>query len=154
MAGTEARFTQQGFDRLKAELDTLKEQRATVREDIREAREQGDLRENYAYHEAKDRQGMIEGRIRELEMRLDGAEVLQAGETLDSVVLGVPVLVRMDGATERTYTIVSLEELDSVEDGASEDSPVGQALLNKKVGDRAEVQGPRGMVRFEILKIG
>lgn len=153
MAGIGAKLSRDAYERLQNELANLKEQRHQVREDIREAREQGDLRENYAYHEAKDRQGMIESRIGSLEMRLDGAQVLQEGEALDEVVLGVAVRVKSNDK-ERTYTIVSEEELDSFEDAASENSPIGEALLGRKAGDKVEVQGPRGIVQFEILSIG
>ena len=155
MAGNGARLTRDAYNRLEAELTELKVQRVQVREDIREAREQGDLRENYAYHEAKDRQGMIEGRIGNLEARLGDAEILEEGQGLDEVVLGVPVQIRaLETGKERVYTIVSEEDMDSFDDAASENSPIGAALLRKKVGDKVEVQGPRGAVGFEIIGIG
>ncbi len=157
MAATEPRFTRQGFERLQNELDSLKAQRAEIINDIKEAREQGDLKENHAYHHAKDMQGMQEARISALEMRLSGATILEDGALLDEVIQGVPVRVRvLDGGKERIYTIVTPEELDDddLEGGASTDSPVGQALLGKKVGEVAEVQGPNGIVRFEVLQIG
>ncbi|MBV9469686.1 MAG: transcription elongation factor GreA [Abitibacteriaceae bacterium] len=157
MAKTEAHFTREGYERLKQELEDLKTQRIEIRQEIKEAREQGDLRENFAYHAARETQGIIEARINSLESRLEDAVILEKGATLDSVVLGVPVTVRPvgDGAgDERVYTIVATEELEHVEDAASEESPIGQALLGKKVGDIAEVQGPRGIVRFEIVSIG
>ena len=151
----QTRFTRDAYDRLQNELDTLKGRRAEIINDIKEAREQGDLRENHAYHQAKDTQGMVEARISELELRLADAEVMKEGETLDEVVLGVPVQVRNLGSgVEREYCVVSPEELENVENGASQASPVGSALLAKKVGEIAEVQGPNGIVRFEILSIG
>jgi transcription elongation factor GreA len=157
MASIQARFTREGYDRLKNELETLKTRRGEIINDIRETREQGDLRENHAYHAAKDAQGMLEARITELEQRLGDAVVLGEGEVCDEVMLGIPVTVRLEGADAddvRVYTIVHAEELDNVENGASEESPVGSALLGKKVGDIAEVQGPRGVVRFEVVSIG
>ena len=157
MAATEPRFTREGFTRLQNELDKLKAQRSEIINDIKEAREQGDLKENHAYHHAKDMQGMAEARISELEKRLEGATILEAGESVDEVIQGVPVRVRvLDSGKERTYTIVTPEELDDddLEGGASADSPVGQALLGKKIGEIAEVQGPNGIVKFEVLKIG
>ena len=154
----EARYTRETYTRLQGELETLKTQRGEIREDIREAREQGDLRENFAYHAARDQQGMIEARIKSLEARLAGAKILEAGESSDEVVLGVAVTVRPAEAKgdecNRVYTIVTEEELDAVEDAASEASPIGQALLGKKVGDTVEVQGPRGAVHFQIVSIG
>jgi len=157
MASLQPRFTREGFDRLQNELESLKLQRAGVVEDIREAREQGDLKENFAYHDAKNAQGILEARISNLEERLEGAEIVEEGEGFDEVILGVPVTVRIEGAAEddtRRYTIVSAEELDQVEDAASEESPVGVALIGRKVGDVVEVQGPRGEIRFEIVAIG
>ena len=157
MASGQSRFTRAGYERLKNELDSLKNQRGAVIQDIKEAREQGDLRENHAYHAAKDAQGMLEARISRLEMRLDDVLIVEEGEVCEEVIIGVPVKVRLldDGAgTERTYTIVPEEELGTVENSASEASPIGSALLGKKVGDIAEVQGPKGIVRFEILTVG
>lgn len=151
----QTRFTRAAYERLENELDSLKGRRAEIIQDIKEAREQGDLRENHAYHQAKDTQGMVEARISELELRLSEAQILEEGETLDEVVLGVPIKVKnLNSGTEREYCIVSPEELESVENGASQASPVGSALLGKKIGEIAEVQGPNGAVRFEILAIG
>ncbi len=157
MAATEPRFTRQGHERLQTELDTLKAQRAEIINDIKEAREQGDLKENHAYHHAKDMQGMAEARIAQLEARLSGATILEEGEIVDEVIQGVPVHVRaLESGQERTYTIVTPEELDDddLEGGASTDSPVGQALLGKRQGEIAEVQGPNGVIKFEVLQIG
>jgi transcription elongation factor GreA len=157
MASIQPRFTRAGYERLKNELETLKTQRGAVIQDIKEAREQGDLRENHAYHAAKDAQGMLEARISRLETRLEDVLIVEEGETVEEVIIGVPVTVRLldDGASsERTYTIVPEEELGTVENSASEASPIGSALLGKKVGDIAEVQGPKGIVRFEIVTVG
>lgn len=154
MAGIQAQFTREGYERLKAELEDLKAQRVTIREEIKEARELGDLKENAGYHAARETQGMIEARINSLEERLEDAIVVD-NPTFDEVMLGVPVQVKNlgSGAT-RFYTIVASEELEFTEGAASEESPIGQALLGKKLGDVAEVQGPNGPVQFEILQIG
>jgi transcription elongation factor GreA len=154
MAGTPLRFTREGYDRLNNELENLKSRRGEIINDIKEAREQGDLKENHAYHHAKDTQGLVEAQIADLEARLAGAEILEAGESVDEVMQGIPVTVRvLDTGKQRVYTIVSPEELDDVDGGASPESPIGQALLGRKVGDIAEVQGPNGAVLFEILSI-
>lgn len=152
-----ARFTREAFDRLSAELDALKARRNEVRLDVKETREQGDLRENFAYHAAREQQGILEARISSLESRLGGAEIIEAGETMDEVVLGVPVTVQMEGAdAERTYTIVSPEEMEDLDlvGAASSESAIGSALLGRKVGETVEVESPRGTVRFEILRVG
>lgn len=154
MAAIQQRFTREGYDRLVAKLDELKARRVELVEDIREAREQGDLRENHAYHHAKDMQGMVEAQIADLETRLADPIILEAGEGMDEVTLGVPVHVKMQGIGERVYVIVSEEELDEVEHAASQESPVGSALLGKKAGDEVEIEGPNGIVKVKILRIG
>ena len=154
MAALQAQFTRDGYERLKAELEDLKAQRVTIREEIKEARELGDLKENAGYHAARETQGMLEARINSLEARLEDAIVVD-NPTFEEVMLGVPVQVKnlSSGAT-RFYTIVASEELEFTEGAASEESPIGQALLGKKTGATAEVQGPNGPVQFEILQIG
>jgi transcription elongation factor GreA len=155
MAALQPRFTREGYERLQNELDSLKARRGEIINDIKEAREQGDLRENHAYHQAKETQGMVEARIGELEARLADAVVLEEGDLLDEVILGIPVTVKnLTSGQTRQYCIVSAEELDQVDNGASQDSPVGSALLGKKAGEIAEVQGPNGIVKFEVLSIG
>jgi transcription elongation factor GreA len=155
MAGIQQRITRASYDKLKQELEGLIGQRGGIIADIKEAREQGDLRENFAYHAAKDAQGMLEARISGLEARLANSDVMEEGEVNEEVVLGIPVQVRNKTSdTQRTYIIVSSEELDDYDDAASADSPVGQALLGKKIGDVAQVQGPNGLVEFEVLAIG
>lgn len=155
MAGIQQRITRASFDKLKKELEELRGQRAGIVEDIKEAREQGDLRENFAYHAAKDAQGLLEARIGSLEARLENSIVVEEGEVNEEVVMGIPVQVlNKTSGSERTYIIVSSEELDDYDDAASADSPVGEALLGKKVGDVVGVQGPNGIVEFEVLSIG
>ena len=154
MAGLQAQFTREGYERLKVELEDLKAQRVTIREEIKEARELGDLKENAGYHAARETQGMIEARISSLEERLEDAIVVD-NPSFEEVMLGVPVQVKNLGSgAVRFYTIVASEELEFTEGAASEESPIGQALLEKKVGDVAEVQGPNGIVQFEVLQIG
>lgn len=155
MAGFGQTLTRESYDRLSNELNELKKQRAEVSEEIREAREQGDLRENFAYHDAKNRQGILEARISLLESRLDDATVLEAGAAMDQVAIGMPVTVRRGNEEKtRTYVIVTEDELDHVDNGATADSAIGSALIGKKVGDNVEVEGPAGPINFEIIKIG
>lgn len=152
MAGIQAQFTRAGYDRLKAQLEDLKAQRIAVREEVKEARELGDLRENAGYHAARQTQGIIESQIGNLEKRLEDAIVVD-NPTFDEVMLGVPVTVKnlATGAT-RVYTIVASEEMDFMqENAASEESPIGQALLGKKPGEVVEVNAN---VSLEIVQIG
>jgi len=148
------RVSRSSYERLKEELENLKGQRVGIVDDIREAREQGDLKENFAYHDAKDRQGLLEARIATLELRLEESEIVEGDSAGSEVMLGVTVTVRnKDSGQERPYTLVTEEERYQVDNAASAESPVGQALMGKKVGDTVEVQGPNGAVYFEILKI-
>ncbi len=154
MAAIQAQFTREGYNRLQAELEDLKTQRVIIRQEIKEARELGDLKENAGYHAAREQQGMLEARISNLEERLEDAIIVD-NPSFDEVMLGVPVEVKnLDNGKTRFYTIVASEELEFTEGAASEESPIGQALLEKKVGDIAEVEGPNGIVKFEILGIG
>ena len=154
MAAIQAQFTREGYNRLQAELEDLKTQRVIIRQEIKEARELGDLKENAGYHAAREQQGMLEARISNLEERLEDAIIVD-NPSFDEVMLGVPVEVKnLDNGKTRFYTIVASEELEFTEGAASEESPIGQALLEKKVGDVAEVEGPNGIVKFEILGIG
>ncbi len=154
MSAFQAQFTREGYTRLQAELEDLKTQRVTIRQEIKEARELGDLKENAGYHAAREQQGMLEARISNLEERLEDAIIVDE-LSFDEVMLGVPVEVKnLENSKTRFYTIVASEELEFTEGAASEESPIGQALLEKKVGDIAEVEGPNGIVKFEILRIG
>lgn len=154
MAAIQAQFTREGFTRLQAELEDLKVQRVIIRQEIKEARELGDLKENAGYHAARETQGMLEARISSLEERLEDAIIVD-NPSFDEVMLGVPVEVKnLENGKIRFYTIVASEELEFTEGAASEESPIGQAFMEKKVGDIAEVEGPNGIVKFEILQIG
>lgn len=154
MSAIQAQFTREGYTRLQAELEDLKSQRVTIRQEIKEARELGDLKENAGYHAAREQQGMLEARISNLEERLEDALIVD-NPSFDEVMLGVPVEVKnLENGKTRFYTIVASEELEFTEGAASEESPIGQALMEKKVGDVAEVEGPNGIVKFEILQIG
>lgn len=154
MAAIGQTLTRESFERLSGELNELKKQRAEVSDEIREAREQGDLRENFAYHDAKNRQGILEARIALLEGRLDGATVLEAGASVEQVAIGTTVTVKRGNEDrQRIYMIVTEDELHSVDNGATADSPIGSALMGKRAGETVEVEGPAGPINFEILKI-
>lgn len=154
MSSLQAQFTREGFEKLKAQLEELKTQRIIIRDEVKEARELGDLKENAGYHAARESQGIIEARIASLEARLEDAVIVE-NASFDEVVMGVPVRVKnLSTQAERIYSVVGSEEMEFTDNAASQDSPIGQVLLGKKVGDIAEVQGPAGMVRFEILQIG
>ena len=124
------------------------------RNEVKEALKINDHKKNASYHAARESKGNIEARITNLDKRLDDALIVESG-TFESVALGIPTRVKnLATGKERIYTVVGSEEIEFTDNAASEESPVGQVLLGKKVGDIAEVQGPNGIVQFEILSIG
>ena len=149
-------MTQEGYDRLSAELDDLKTNgRKAAAKAIAEAREKGDLSENAEYDAAKDAQGMLEMKISELDAQLANARVLDASE-LDTSEVRVLSSVRIKNVKtgkEITYTLVSAAEADLKAKKISVTSPVGEALIGKKVGEIAQVNTPRGAVDFEVMEI-
>ena len=152
MAGFQAQFTREGFERLKTELEQLKQDRVDLRLEVKEARELGDLKENAGYHAARQSLGILEGRISGLESRLEDAVIIEDGASFEEVGLGIPVKIKnLTNGVERFYTIVGSEEMEFTEGGASELSPIGQALMGKKVGDVVNINP---QVQFEILSIG
>ena len=149
-------LTQEGYDRLEAELEELKtngRQKASAA--IAEAREKGDLSENAEYDAAKDAQGLLELKINNLEKEYANARVLDVS-TLDNssvVVLSKVRLKNLKVNKEMTYQLVSQSEADLKLKKISVSSPIGQGLLGKAVGEIAEVTTPGGVIKFEILEI-
>lgn len=149
-------LTKEGLERLKADLDELKTVgRQKVAKAIAEAREKGDLSENAEYDAAKDAQGMLELKINEMEKKLANARILDESQ-LDTSKVTVFAKVRIKNTQtgkEITYQLVSETEADLKLKKISVNSPMGQGLLGKAVGDIAVVETPRGNIEFEILDI-
>ena len=150
-------ITQRGAEKLKAELHQLKTvQRPAVINAIAEARAQGDLSENAEYEAAKDRQGFIEGRIRELESKLAAAQVIDPSR-LDAggkVVFGATVQLEEEDSGEQVkYQIVGEDEANLKEGRINISSPIARALIGKEEGDMAEVKAPGGIKRYEIVAV-
>ncbi|WP_164962084.1 transcription elongation factor GreA [Rubrivivax sp. JA1026] len=150
-------LTRRGAEKLKEELQRLKTvERHAVIQAIAEARAQGDLSENAEYDAAKDKQGFIEGRIKELEGKLAAAQVIDPS-ALDAggkVVFGATVdLADEDTGAEVTYQIVGDDEADLKEGRISISSPIARALIGKMAGDVAEVQAPGGVRHWEIVEV-
>jgi transcription elongation factor GreA len=143
------------YERLQAELDDLKTRgRVDIARHIEAARMLGDLSENGDYHAAKDSQGKMEARIRQLEAMLDDVEVLHGGPS-EEVVAGVKVSLRhMDSDEVERYLIGSIEERDSGAQVISPGSPLGQALMGKKAGEAVTYQAPSGTLKVEIVSVG
>ena len=145
-----------GLKALEDELFDLKvNKRKEVAQKIKEAREQGDLSENAEYDAAKDEQRDIEARIEELEKLLKNVEVVDEDEVdLDTVSVGCRVRIYdADFEEEVEYYIVGSTEADSLNNKISNESPVGAALIGRKVGESVEVETQAGMLMFKILEI-
>lgn len=146
-------FTQAGLDKLKKELTELKEIRRPATADrIKSAKEYGDLSENAEYHEAKEEQSFIEGRILELEKMINTAIVVDSKSNSDVVTVGSRVSVDKAGQSLE-FTIVGSTEADPVNKKISLESPLGQALMDHKVGEEVEVDLPSAQVKYRIIKI-
>ncbi|MDF1768173.1 transcription elongation factor GreA [Maricaulis sp.] len=141
---------------LDEELKRLKTiERPAVIAAISEAREHGDLSENAEYHAAKERQGWIEGRVQDLEDKLARAQVIDISKMSgDTVKFGATVTV-LDEDTEQesTYQIVGEDESDVKSGKISISSPIARSLINKEVGDVAEVNAPGGLKSYEIMSV-
>ena len=150
-------LTRRGADLLKSELQRLKSvERQAVIQAISEARAQGDLSENAEYDAAKDKQGFVEGRIKEIESKLAAAQIIDPS-SLDgggTVVFGATVdLEDESGESRVTYQIVGDDEADLKQGLVSISSPIARALIGKSDGDVAEVQAPGGLRRWEIVGV-
>jgi transcription elongation factor GreA len=150
-------LTRRGAELLKNELHRLKTvERHAVIQAIAEARAQGDLSENAEYDAAKDKQGFIEGRIKELEAKLAAAQVIDpsAVDAGGKVVFGATVdLEDEDSGQKVTYQIVGDDEADLKQGLISISSPIARALIGKEQGDVAEVQAPGGVRRWEVVEV-
>ena len=149
-------LTQEGYDNLKQELETMKSDgRAEVARAIAEARDKGDLSENAEYDAAKDAQALLEAKINSLEKTFANARVIDASQ-LDAsrvTVLSTVTIRNMKNNKELTYQLVAQAEADLKAKKISVESPIGEGLLGKEVGDVAEIETPAGILQFEILNI-
>jgi transcription elongation factor GreA len=150
-------ITQRGADQLRAELKRLKsEERPRIVKAIAEARSHGDLKENAEYHAAKEEQGFIEGRIKEVEAKLSNAEIIDVTRlsAAGRVVFGATIdLVDEAAGTEVTYQIVGEDEADIGAGLLSVSSPIARALIGREQGEVVEVAAPGGRKSFEIVEV-
>lgn len=149
-------MSRKGYKNLREELERLeKKERPDVVRAIEVARQHGDLSENAEYHAAKERQGMIEGRIIELKDKLARAEVIDCSKVeCDRAVFGTVVtLVDMDTDEEITYQLLGPEEADVKKGSISVMSPLGRSIIGKTVGDEVLAKTPGGVREFELLEI-
>ncbi len=149
-------LTSEGLKKLEGELeDLIVVKRKEVAQKIKEAREQGDLSENAEYDAAKDEQRDIEARIEEIEKILKNAEIVDEDEVnLDTINIGCQVrILDCEFDEELTYKIVGSTEANSLKGKISNESPVGKALLGKKVGEMVSVETQMGTVQYKVLDI-
>ena len=145
-----------GKKKLEEELKNLKfTERPKVIEEIATARAHGDLSENAEYDAAKEKQGFVEGRIKEIEDKLARAQVVDPREIqTDRIVFGAKVgLKDLETDDKKTYYIVGADEADIKAGRISIDSPVARQLLNKKAGDVVTVKVPKGEIEYEVLSV-
>ncbi|MGJ8455139.1 transcription elongation factor GreA [Pseudothermotoga sp. U03pept] len=147
-------LTKEGYEELKQELDTLKQKLMyEVAERIKEARELGDLSENTEYDEAKNEQGRIGSRIAELEQILNNSEIIENTDS-SQISVGSWVLIKnLNTSEERSIRLVNPQEADVFANKISIDSPIGRALVGRKVGEVVKVATPAGPVKYEIIGI-
>ena len=148
-------ITADGLKRLEIELDRMKKERPEVIQAIKEAREEGDLKENAGYDAARERQGMLEARINFIESRMARFTVLDLDSLGGSKAsFGATVeLEDMDTGEKRRYTLLGPDEAVPSKGSISVLSPVGRALLGKEEGDEVIVDAPRGKITYEIISI-
>ncbi len=151
-----AYMSQEGYDKLRAELKTLEEvDRPEVIRQIAEAREKGDLSENAEYDAAKEAQGKLEAKIAQLKATLADAKILNLKNVQTDVVqiLSKVEMKNVKTGAVMTYTIVSESEANLRENKISVGTPIAQGLLGKKVGDVVQIRIPQGVIELEVLNI-
>lgn len=148
-------LTQEGLNELKEELRELTEEKLpAVVDRVAKAREYGDLSENSEYHSAKEDQTLIETRIDEIQAVIANAQVVKNTTSHNKIGMGSTVVYSVNGkAKKQTITIVGEYEADPTEGKISQASPLGQALMGKKKGEKATVTAPAGEIEYEILEI-
>ncbi|MBT33756.1 transcription elongation factor GreA [Chondrinema litorale] len=149
-------YTKEGLDRLKKELHELKTKgRSDIAKQIAEARDKGDLSENAEYDAAKDAQGLLELKISKLEAQVAKGRILDESkvDTSKVSVLSTVKIKNVANGMQLNYTLVAEEEADLKQNKISVNSPFGEGLLGKKIGEIAEIKAPRGTMKFEVMDI-
>ncbi len=147
-------LTQEGLKELESELDELKNKKLPILvKRVEEARSHGDLSENAEYTSAREELSLMEGRVEELGEIVARAKIIKSSKNSKNVDLGTQVTVDVAGK-QHTFFIVGEFEADPIQKKISYDSPIGKALMGKKIGDEVEVEAPVGKVIYKIVKIG
>ena len=149
-------YTEEGLKKLNEELDYMKNvERGLISAQIAEARDKGDLSENAEYDAAKEAQGLLELKITKLENALANARVVDESQldTSKALILSKVKIKNVANGSITEYTLVSEKEADLKSKKISVDSPIGEGLLGKSVGDIAEIKVPTGIIKFEVIEI-
>ncbi len=149
-------ITKEGYEKLKTELQRLqREERPQVIKAIEEARAHGDISENAEFEAAKDKQGMIEGRIQELTEKIGNSQITELPRDIDGrVIFGCKVIIEdLETGEISSYRLVGPYEADVQAGTISVVSPLGKALIGKEEGDEVKVQTPKGVRNMEILEV-
>lgn len=152
----EYRLTKEGYDKLIEEKeDLVGNKRKEIAERLKEAKEaSGELSENTEYEYAKNEQAFIEGRIEQISEILNKHVIIEGNNHNDSIDIGSTIEVKdLDSNKKRKYMLVSSVESDPENNKISDESPMGRALLSRKVGDEIKVKTPHGLIRLKVLKI-
>lgn len=144
-------ITESGQRELERELEELKSRRGEIADKIAAARDFGDLSENAEYDAAREAQGLLETRITEIETILQNASIIQAGSS-STVALGSTVELEANGKAV-VYTVVGPVEADPLEGKVSNESPIGQALMGKAVGDTVTISTPKGELAYTVVAL-
>jgi transcription elongation factor GreA len=147
-------LTKESLEALKKEYDELRDIKIPeIAKRIDDAKQQGDLSENAEYHQAREEMSWAQGRLQELEQIISNSQIFKNQKGGTTVAIGSKVVVKVN-KQEKEYTIVGPQEVNPLKGLISNESPLGQAFIGKKVGDKVEVTVPAGKQVFEIIKIG
>ncbi len=146
--------TRDGLKKLEEELEYLRTvKRAEVAQRLHDAMGEGDIDENAEYDDAKNEQSFVEGRILTLEIMVKNAALIEEGKRKDQIMLGSTVTIAENGGEPETYHLVGSAEADPRRGRISNESPLGRALLGKRVGDKVTISAPAGTLTFTIIAI-
>ena len=149
-------LTKDGEKKLQEELKNLKLERPKITKAIAEAREHGDLKENAEYHAAREQQGLVEAKIKDIEFKLGNSEIIDNKSTdkKNQIIFGCTVeLLNINDNSKIKSQIVGDEEADLTKNKISFNSPIGQGLINKKVGDEITITIPKGELNLKVIDI-
>jgi transcription elongation factor GreA len=153
---TKTPLTKDGEKKLQEELKSLKLERPKITKAIAEAREHGDLKENAEYHAAREQQGLVEAKIKDIEFKLSNSEIIDNKATgkKNQIIFGCTVeLLNINDNSKIKYQIVGDEEADLTKNKISFNSPIGQGLINKEIGDEITITVPNGELNFKVIDI-